>query len=122
MAELGTHVDVEAMIDENQLGFAGWETPNEDVSRATSSTLDLICDFEIMETHCGSQCTQPHRNICAEKRSIISVMTWSRDRPSPPLPSLPFHQSRFGFNFSSHKLLLTTLETSSGLGDFSGRP
>lgn len=56
---------------------------------------------------CGSQCIQPHRNICAENRSIIVVMTSFRERPRPPLPSKPFHHSRSGFNLSLSRLFET---------------
>lgn len=45
---------------------------------------------------CGSQCTVPQRNICAEKRSTIVVMTCFRESPRPPLPDRPFQSSRSG--------------------------
>ena len=34
MPEFGFHVHVEAMVDEHQFGFAGWEASDEDVSWA----------------------------------------------------------------------------------------
>lgn len=65
---------------------------------------------------CGSQCTQPHRNICAENRSTIVVITSFKDSPSPPLPSFPFHQSLSGFSLSSLVVLWRVSRTASLLG------